>query len=65
MSAFGQKQTWRLEFMMSALPPIADEGFLAKYQIDQANCFRFLRRLGNCHTPVTLTILIVPVSVPP
>jgi hypothetical protein len=24
MSALGQKQTWRLEFLMSALPPKAD-----------------------------------------
>jgi hypothetical protein len=79
MSALGQKQTCAAHTPMSAKcqkraskaasplkkPELSPEDFLAKYQIDQAACFRFLRRSGNCHTLVALTILIVPVSVPP
>ena len=35
-------------------PGLSPGVFLAKYQIDQAACFRFLRQSGNCHTPVAL-----------
>jgi hypothetical protein len=47
MSALGQKQTWRSQIVMSALPPIADIDPGAKYPIYLSGFFSPFQNLNS------------------